>query len=78
METKLKGVIPPIITPLTEREKLDREGLQKMVDYLIDGGVHGLFALGSTGEFAALDETIHGETVKVIVEHTAGRKSPCL
>lgn len=73
METKLKGVIPPIITPLTEREKLDREGLQKMVDYLIDGGVHGLFALGSTGEFAALDETIHGETVKVIVEHTAGR-----
>lgn len=73
MDMQLKGVIPPIITPLTQAEEVDREGLKNMVEYLIKGGVHGLFALGSTGEFASLDDETKDEAVRVIVEETSGR-----
>ena len=51
----LKGVIPPIITPVDADENVDEEGLKKVIDYVIDRGVHGVFVLGSNGEFYAFD-----------------------
>jgi 4-hydroxy-tetrahydrodipicolinate synthase len=45
----LSGVIPPMITPLTAEGKVDVAGIERLVDYLIDGGVSGLFLLGSSG-----------------------------
>jgi len=51
----LKGVIPPIITPVDEDENVDEEGLKRVIDHVIDGGVHGVFVLGSNGEFYGLD-----------------------
>ena len=50
MNSIYKGIIPPMITPLTGRETLDVEGLERLVEHLIDGGVHGLFILGTSGE----------------------------
>ena len=44
-----KGVIPPIITPLTDDGEVNYEVLRQMVNHLIDQGVHGLFPLGTTG-----------------------------
>lgn len=51
---EVKGVVPPLITPLTKDEKLDKEGLRRLLNYVIDGGVHGIFVIGSTGEFYGL------------------------
>lgn len=51
----VKGVIPPIITPVDADENVDKAALQRVIDYVIDGGVHGVFALGSNGEFYAFD-----------------------
>ena len=50
--TGLTGVVPPLITPLTPDGDLDTASLERLVGYLLDGGVHGLFALGSTSEVA--------------------------
>lgn len=60
----LKGIIPPMITPLIEREKLDVEGLEKLVEHIVAGGVHGLFILGTTGEAPALSYNLRYELVK--------------
>ena len=47
---KLSGVIPPMITPLTENRKLDVDGLSRLLNHLEQGGVSGVFVMGSSGE----------------------------
>ena len=48
------GIVPPLVTPLTGRDQLDHVGLERLIEYEISGGVHGLFILGTTGEASAL------------------------
>ncbi|RAV30347.1 dihydrodipicolinate synthase family protein [Sinomicrobium soli] len=50
----IKGIIPPMVTPLTSEQEIDLEGTQKLVEHLVNGGVHGIFILGTTGEAASL------------------------
>ncbi|MFM8572471.1 MAG: dihydrodipicolinate synthase family protein, partial [Pirellula sp.] len=73
MKPKFSGVIPPMITPMTGRDCLDVEGLGRLVDHLIDGQVHGLFALGTTGEAPSLSHRLQLEVVSRTVEFAAGR-----
>ena len=47
MPQKLKGVIVPVITPFNQDESLNEDGLRQIIDYLIAGGVHGIFPCGS-------------------------------
>jgi 4-hydroxy-tetrahydrodipicolinate synthase len=51
---RLHGIIPPVCTPLTDDWEVDTASLEKLIDFLLDGGVHGLFLLGSTSEVAVL------------------------
>ena len=44
---KLKGVIPPLLTPLNEDSNLDQEALERLIEHVIKGGVHGIFILGN-------------------------------
>lgn len=46
----IKGVITPIITPTDKNESIDNDAARKLIDYVIDGGVHGVFLFGTTGE----------------------------
>ncbi len=50
MKLPLKGIIPPIVTPLKSDSELDEDGLKKLTEHILDGGVHGIFLLGTTGE----------------------------
>ncbi len=52
---EIKGVIPPIVTPVDENENVDAAGLKRVIDHVLNGGVHGVFVLGSNGEFYGLD-----------------------
>ena len=52
----LSGVIPPVCTPLTPDLEVDIASLTRLVDHLLDGGVDGLFVLGSTSEVAFLPD----------------------
>ena len=53
-----KGIIPPLVTPLLEEERLDTAGLEKLIKHVIDGGVHGVFILGTTGEASSLSHAL--------------------
>ena len=59
----LKGIIPPVITPLINNNELDVEGLEKLIEHLIDGGVHGLFLLGTNGEAPSLSYELRKELI---------------
>jgi 2-dehydro-3-deoxy-D-pentonate aldolase len=50
----LRGIVPPLVTPLTETGKFDIAAYAALIDRVIAGGVHGLFLLGTTGEFCSL------------------------
>lgn len=65
--TYIQGIIPAMITPMTSDEMLDEKGFQKMVDGLIHAGVHGIFTVGTAGEFWALSV----EEKKLIYRWTA-------
>ena len=67
------GIIPPIITPLREDRSLDVEGLQRLIDFDIAGGVSGVFAMGSSGEAMMTSRQVWLDTLKHTVAHTAGR-----
>ena len=50
----IRGIIPAMVTPMTEDEELDERGLAHLIDHLIGQGVHGVFTLGTAGESWAL------------------------
>ena len=63
MNLPLKGIIPPMITPLTENGELDLKGLEKLIEHLISGGVHGIFILGTNGEGPSLTYALRKELI---------------
>lgn len=69
----LHGIIPPLVTPFLPDESLDLPGLKKHIDFLLGHGVHGIFVLGTTGEFYALDEAEKQAVVATAKAHVAGR-----
>jgi dihydrodipicolinate synthase/N-acetylneuraminate lyase len=70
---RFHGIIPPMVTPLTEQLTLDVGGLERLVAFLLDGGVHGLFILGSCGEGPVLSPAVQRELIERTTALVAGR-----
>lgn len=70
---RFHGIIPPMVTPLTEDLTLDVDALERLVAHLVDGGVHGLFILGSCGEGPVLSPSIQRELISRTTSLVAGR-----
>ena len=69
----IKGIIPPIVTPITEDESLDEQALRNLIDFVIEGGCSGVLAFGSNGEFYMMEEDEMQRALSVIMDQTAGR-----
>jgi 4-hydroxy-tetrahydrodipicolinate synthase len=69
----LHGVVPPVCTPLDSHGEVDTASLAELVEHLISGGVHGLFALGSTSEVAYLTDEQRATTLETVVRVADGR-----
>ena len=69
----LKGIIPPMITPLKSNDELDRNGVEKLIEHILGGGVHGLFLLGTNGEGPSLSYHLRKEFLKLSCEIVRGR-----
>ena len=67
------GIIPPIVTPINTDGSVNFADLTKLVEHLIASGVHGIFALGSTGQVAYLSDEDRVAIVKSISATVAGR-----
>jgi len=69
----LRGIIPPLVTPLLDRDTLDTEGLERLIEHVLAGGVHGLFVLGTTGEAPSLSYRLRYELIERVCGQVAGR-----
>lgn len=67
------GIVPPIAVPIDSEERLDEARLRKHIDFMIDGGVSGILAFGSNGEFYMQDEDEQEEIISVIMDQVNGR-----
>ncbi|GAA5508966.1 dihydrodipicolinate synthase family protein [Novipirellula caenicola] len=66
----LQGIVPPLVTPLTARDTLDHEGLERLLSHVIEGGVSAVFILGTTGEAPSLSYRLRremiSETIRIV------------
>ncbi|MET9495261.1 dihydrodipicolinate synthase family protein [Streptomyces sp. NPDC006552] len=69
----LRGVVPPLVTPLTPEGEVDIASVRRLAGHLVDAGVHGLFLLGSSGEAAYLTDLQRRTALEAAVEAAAGR-----
>jgi 4-hydroxy-tetrahydrodipicolinate synthase len=70
---QLQGIVPPVATPYAADGAIDTRSLRRVVRHLLDGGVHGLFALGSTSECVFLTPAQRASVIETIVDEAAGR-----
>lgn len=74
MNTELiKGIIPPILTPIDKDERINEAKMRKQVNHVIEGGVNGILAFGSNGEFYMAEEDEMERALKIMVDETKGR-----
>ncbi|WP_234567109.1 dihydrodipicolinate synthase family protein [Rhodohalobacter sp. 614A] len=69
---KYHGIIPPVVTPLLDQNTLDHEGLERLIDHILAGGVHGLFILGTTGEGPGLSYNLRAEITEKVCAQVDG------
>jgi len=67
------GVMPALATPLHRDGTADEAGIRRLVEHVLSGGVHGMLALGSTGETASLDEATRHKVLETVLDANAGR-----
>lgn len=67
------GIIPPVITPFTEDGKFNESVFRKVINFLIKEGVHGIFPMGTTGEFYAFSKDEVKHIFEVAVDEVKGR-----
>jgi 4-hydroxy-tetrahydrodipicolinate synthase len=71
--TRVRGLVPPVITPLTGECEVDTASLERVVARMVDAGVDGLFALGSSGETVYLTDPQRDLALEVVVKTADGR-----
>ena len=72
-KVEIKGIIPPIVTPMNEEESVNETALRNQVNRQIKGGIHGLFPFGTNGEGYILNEKEKEEVLSIVIDETKGR-----
>lgn len=60
----LEGIIVPLVTPLSNNDRIDIKGLEKLIEHVIEGGVHGIFVLGTSGEAQSVSMRLREEMIR--------------
>lgn len=69
----LTGIVPPMVTPLLAPDELDVAGLERLLDHILSGGVHGLFILGTSGEGTGLSYRLRNELIRRVCRYVGGK-----
>ncbi len=71
-QSSLRGIIPPLITPMRDGA-VDMAALARLIDHVVDGGVHGIFVAGTTGEYSMLSDSQWSDLLNATVASARGR-----
>ena len=69
----VKGIVPPIATPINKDETVDETGMRRLVNFLLDNGAHCIFVMGGTGEFFCLSDREKRRAIEIVVDEVAGK-----
>jgi 4-hydroxy-tetrahydrodipicolinate synthase len=69
----IRGVVTPLITPVDAEERVYEPGLRGLIEYVLRGGVHGVFVVGSTGEFYGIDYDEKKRATEITIDQVKGR-----
>lgn len=69
----LRGIVPPLVTPLLGYDTLDQAGTARLIEHVIDGGVAGVFILGTTGEAPSLSYRLRRQAIDLMCRAVGGR-----
>jgi 4-hydroxy-tetrahydrodipicolinate synthase len=72
-DTALQGIVPPLISPLTDSGDVDEAATGRLVEHILGGGCTGLFVLGGCGEGAWLTGTQRAAVIRMVVRAAAGK-----
>ena len=67
------GIVVPILTPIDKEEKINETKLREQIDFVIHGGVVGILAFGSNGEFYMIEEDEMERAVKIMIDQSKGQ-----
>lgn len=70
--SRVHGIVVPVITPLNKNESIDESSLHKIIKYLLDAGVHGIFVNSTTGEGVSLADSDRKKALQIIVNAVNG------
>jgi 4-hydroxy-tetrahydrodipicolinate synthase len=70
---RIRGIYPPLITPVHKDGSLDPEGFGKLIGHLVSGGVHGLFIMGSCGEGSMVSPQMRLDAARIARNKNNGR-----
>jgi len=70
---KLEGTTVAMVTPYTKNDEIDEEGIRENINYLIEKGVDGILAAGTTGESATISHDEHRKLVDILIDEVNGR-----
>ena len=70
---KINGIVTPLITPLSDRDVLDVQGLERLIDHVLDAGVNSIFILGTSGEAPSLSYQLRREMIQRSIEFVCNR-----
>lgn len=73
MIKRVHGVVPPIITPMDEHERVDEDGFRKLLNFCVDGGLHAIFVAGSNGETMALTQKERNRAISIAIDEVGNR-----
>lgn len=68
-----KGIIIPVVTPITQDGKFNEPVYRKLLEHFVANGVHGVFPFGTTGEFYAFDNAFYRNVLEVTKDAVGGR-----
>jgi len=74
LPSPLRGIVPPLVTPLAGRDRLDVAGLERLIEHVMGGGVDALFVLGTTGEASGVSPRLRREVVERTCRQVKGRR----
>lgn len=69
----LDGTHVAMVTPLDDDKKINEEAYRNLIDFLIEGGVEGILAAGTTGESATMTHEEHQKVIDIMVDQADGR-----
>ena len=69
----IRGVVPPLITPVDSEDRIDDKALRNVIEHVLQGGVHGVFVMGTTGEFYGVEIEEKKRAIAIAVDQVRGR-----